>query len=95
MSLEERGEPREGQHEHGRGGAGRHGATLGGESAASVGEALGGSCEVVLLNDFVVVGHALGSIAAEQLHALHEAPLGPQSRSPIACLGPGTGLGNV
>jgi len=65
-------------------------------SEASVSAAAGGA-RVVLLNDFVAVGHALASIPEAQLHCLHapKAPPAHPERETIACLGPGTGLGNV
>jgi glucokinase len=63
---------------------------------ASVSAAAGGA-KTLLLNDFVAVGHALESIPAAQLYCLH-APKTPPwhpEQETIACLGPGTGLGNV
>eukprot|EP00946_MAST-07B_sp_MAST-7B-sp1_P001663 g1663.t1 len=50
--------------------------------------------DVVLLNDFHAVGLALPFIDENDLHCIHEA----QGRDPngiMACLGPGTGLGEV
>ena len=83
---------------------------------ASVSTAAGG-CRVVLLNDFVAVGHALETIKPSQMHQLYggaaaegraggamadpgQPPTTTDSaastlRGTIACLGPGTGLGNV
>ena len=65
-------------------------------SETSVSTAAGGA-PVVLMNDFVAVGHALSSIPAEQRYCLHQpaAPAAAPEREVIACLGPGTGLGNV
>eukprot|EP00937_MAST-01D_sp_MAST-1D-sp2_P001244 g1244.t1 len=66
---------------------------------ASVSAAAGGA-RALLLNDFVAVGHALPELHAEELHTLHEPaaagrPASLPEREPIACLGPGTGLGQV
>ena len=63
---------------------------------ASVSAAAGGA-RVVLLNDFVAVGHALEFIPEAQLHCLHTPKVPPEhpEQETIACLGPGTGLGNV
>jgi glucokinase len=62
----------------------------------SVGAAAGG-VPTLMLNDFVAVGHALSAIPPDKLHCLH--PAAAASKAPeqqvIACLGPGTGLGNV
>jgi len=58
-------------------------------------EAAGG-VPVTLMNDFVAVGHALSSIPRERLHCLYEpATQREHDKETIACLGPGTGLGNV
>lgn len=59
--------------------------------------AAAGGVPTLMLNDFVAVGHALSAIPPEKLHCLH--PAAAASKAPeqqvIACLGPGTGLGNV
>ena len=51
----------------------------------------------VMLNDFVAVGHALSSIPPDNLYCLHTpaVPAAAPEREVVACLGPGTGLGNV
>ncbi len=63
---------------------------------ASVSTAAGGA-PTIMLNDFVAVGHALSTIPQENVHCLHTPAI--HSITPdqqvIACLGPGTGLGNV
>ncbi len=62
---------------------------------ASVRAAAGG-VDTVLINDFVAVGHALETIAPEQLTAVYLPPQHSDAGTkPICCLGPGTGLGNV
>ena len=62
---------------------------------------------VTLLNDFVAVGHALDTLKEKDLTCLYDVDVEPgrekkkattcrdRSRDTIACLGPGTGLGNV
>ena len=51
---------------------------------------------VLHLLDFVAVGHALPNIPAAKLHTLHAPEAkGNVGKEPVACLGPGTGLGNV
>ena len=52
-----------------------------------------GGIPVRMLNDFVAVGHALPHVPPECVVALHEGER--RAEAPIACIGPGTGLGNV
>lgn len=60
--------------------------------------AAAGGARTVLINDFVAVGHALSSLRPEHVHVLHtptKRPAKAPEREPVACVGPGTGLGNV
>lgn len=47
----------------------------------------------MLLNDFVAVGLSLSCVPQGDVHTLHDAER--DDHGVIACLGPGTGLGNV
>lgn len=62
----------------------------------SVSAAAGGA-PTTLLNDFVAVGHALSTIPEENIHCLYTPAVSSNTpeQQVIACLGPGTGLGNV
>ena len=62
----------------------------------SVSAAAGGA-PTIMLNDFVAVGHALSAIPSAKLHTLYTpaSPAETPEKEVIACLGPGTGLGNV
>jgi glucokinase len=57
-----------------------------------VGESL--ESRVVMLNDFHSVGLSLSLITPENLHTIYEGASG-NTNSTIACLGPGSGLGEV
>jgi glucokinase len=48
---------------------------------------------VELINDFVAVGYGLTALGDEDLEVMHDAPR--RDGAPIACLGAGTGLGEV
>jgi glucokinase len=48
---------------------------------------------VELINDFVAVGYGLTALGEDDLEVMHEAPR--RDGAPIACLGAGTGLGEV
>ena len=63
--------------------------------AREMAEQLG--ARVVLLNDFHAVGLALPFIPGDDLHCVHNANAGGKrdSNGIMACLGPGTGLGEV
>lgn len=62
--------------------------------ARAVEQALGDLVgRVVLLNDFVAVGLGLTALGPDDYVTLHDAPKKP--RQPIACVGAGTGLGEV
>ena len=62
----------------------------------SVSAAAGGA-PTIMLNDFVAVGHALAAIPEQHVHCLYNpaVPSKTPEQQVIACLGPGTGLGNV
>ena len=53
------------------------------------------NARTILMNDFVAVGHALENIPEDNLHCLLEGSGSRNGTETIACLGPGTGLGNV
>ena len=59
---------------------------------ASVSAAAGG-CRVILLNDFVAVGHALESIKPSQMHCLYRPPAKPSNTNGDAASGASAGIG--
>jgi glucokinase len=52
-------------------------------------------CEVTILNDFHSVGLGLARIPQSEIHTLYDAGGRRDPKGVIACLGPGTGLGEV
>jgi hypothetical protein len=57
------------------------------------GELKGRVLRAVLVNDFIAIGLGLKALPPDDLVTLHDAPAEPNA--PIACVGAGTGLGEV